>query len=119
VRLTSAQIEEAVVRLIGGGPGAVSAVAIPTMGLITASVGMGLMPVTLIEGLAGRQGPGGAIEITLAQVVRQVFLDQAQAALLTLVGISAAIGVLILLLSGLSALVVQWFGLETDDGEVW
>jgi hypothetical protein len=67
---------------------------------------MGLITNKLVEVLLGYAH--AAHEFTLVGLVRSIYLNQASACLLTLVGGAAAIGLLILILGGITAIAEQF-----------
>jgi hypothetical protein len=112
--LTLAQLRLAIASLIEASPAVIIAMTIPPMTTISTLVGRGLVPVKLIEVLLGQKGPAGLPEITLHEIVNQVYLNQARAGLLTLLTAAAIVGVLALLLSGIMAFAEQWSGIGTN-----
>jgi len=72
--ITLAQMRLALSQLIHGGLGAVVAMVIPPMTVLTTQVGLGLITNRLVEVLVGREF--AAQEFTLVELVRDVYLTQ-------------------------------------------
>jgi signal transduction histidine kinase len=87
---------------IGAGLGFIIALAVPPMTTISTVVGMGLVTNQLVEVLVG--SGSAAQEFTLVELVRSVYLNQASGFLTAFVVAVAAVGLLALLVSGITAL---------------
>jgi signal transduction histidine kinase len=90
---------------IRAGLGAVIAMVIPPMTVISTIIGIGLITNQLVEGLIGYGA--AAQEFTLVELVRSIFVNQASGFLITFVAATAVTGLLALLISGFMAIPEQ------------
>ncbi|UCC63361.1 MAG: sensor histidine kinase [Anaerolineae bacterium] len=85
--------------------GSAVAIVVPLMTVISVEAGTGLITTKLVEVLLGYES--AAREFTLVELVRDLYLDQAGTFLLTFVAATAAIGLLVLVVSGITSLPEQ------------
>jgi len=103
--ITLAPLRLAISQSVSAGLGAVIAMVIPPMTVISTVVAMGLITNQLVEVLIGHEF--AAQEFTLAELVRDVYLAQARAFLIAIVVAAAAVGLLTLIASGIVAIPQQ------------
>ena len=103
--ITQAQLRLAISQSVSAGLGSIIAIVIPPMTAISTVVGTGLITNRLVEVLVGYAY--AAQEFTLIELVRDVYLAQARAFLITFVAAAVLVGLLTLLASGIVAVPQQ------------
>jgi hypothetical protein len=103
--ITQAQLRLAISQSVSAGLGSIIAMVIPPMTAISTAVGMGLITNRLVEVLVGYAF--AAQEFTLIELVRDVYLAQARAFLITFVAAAVLVGLLTLIASGIVAVPQQ------------
>ena len=103
--ITLAPLRLAISQSVSVGLGSVIAMVIPPMTVVSTVAGMGLITNQLVEVLIGHEF--AAQEFTLADLVRNVYLAQARAFLITVVVAAAAVELLTLIASGIVAIPQQ------------
>lgn len=106
-----AQLKSMIVQTVHAGLGSAVGMTVPPMTVISTLVGVRLITNRLVEALVGYTH--AAQEFTLVERVRDVYLMQARACLITFVAAAATVGLLTLIASGIAAIPEQ---LAARDG---
>jgi hypothetical protein len=103
--ITLGQLRLMISQAVHAGLGSVVAMVIPLMTVISTDVSIGLITNQLVEVLLGYEF--AAQEFTLVELVRNVYLAQASAFVITFVAAAVAVGLLTLIVSGVISIPEQ------------